>query len=698
MRPQFRTFCSKDQEKVVHPDDIVISDAKREIRKSAKDGFLALKVTNELEYDKDGYFYNRKQEYESFIDRMMQIYRSEKRYIRNLKKQREINVSLKEVVIDHYQPTLLKLQRIADTKRAKGFVAPAFDDLTTYEIEDSLGLNDAINDIEQSLLPGNYFPPHNIAHAISSLSQIRYKNTELIPKIRNKMISILTGTDTKMEDTFEANNPIFGLKNGQTSNWLVYSGFKDSKEFYSHVETLLNWKTDEEYIIEAEKEASKIKDENKHEYLEIVQIMGNIVSAVRETKEIQKEMAEAIEAVRSQYSKMSAAFDSNEVLQENPYIKYDLLELQERLVEAGLMHPDEATGRHSLEDMPFATKMNRATEVFYELTQDYYPEMGPVTEDLFGKIIKNPKREDISLLQKESQNQLNLKYIGLILGKLSEMRISIRRDSRPINELLNEKCYPQENENDPFTKRKDPEIERMHNPYTMFWKEVTETYNAMLPKVHEVLSSSQRIPLEDLLVLAYGLSEGQVIDQHLTNLLSKKMLLAKASEASQINKIEDLIYGIQGLANSTVPQSTKDYVASLILPQIDRIKIENLNLNNKLRLMWGLCVLEQFDSKVLEFLVDDFNLMPFELAQNELLIEEYEKLRDIYCALQYLNENEKLKLNNYFIKVLCTTQDDVLQNYPERARKIDPFRERLLNGLCKFYSSPFRRVIQQVGK
>ena len=54
---------------------------------------------------------------------------------------------------------------------------------------------------------------------------------------------------------------------------------------------------------------------------------------------------------------------------DNPYIKYDLLELQELLVKSGYVDPTEAlraTGEESVE-----SRMERAANVFYDYVLNY---------------------------------------------------------------------------------------------------------------------------------------------------------------------------------------------------------------------------------------------------------------------------------------------------------------------------------------
>lgn len=51
--------------------------------------------------------------------------------------------------------------------------------------------------------------------------------------------------------------------------------------------------------------------------------------------------------------------DKNLFIRENDYIKYDLLELQERLVKGGYLNPEEASAHLAKE--PFEQRMERAS-------------------------------------------------------------------------------------------------------------------------------------------------------------------------------------------------------------------------------------------------------------------------------------------------------------------------------------------------
>lgn len=80
---------------------------------------------------------------------------------------------------------------------------------------------------------------------------------------------------------------------------------------------------------------------------------------------MQKDMESAVRNVRAQYSKLKKAHDEHEFLQENPYVNLDLMELQEMLIKAGYLSPDE---QKVGEDVSIGNLgMDAAVEVFYNM-------------------------------------------------------------------------------------------------------------------------------------------------------------------------------------------------------------------------------------------------------------------------------------------------------------------------------------------
>lgn len=323
------------------------------------------------------------------------------------------------------------LKQIADDRRAKGFTAPSMSlNDNHFDFEQGVYMNHLVDEIQYSCLPGQFFPPYKMYKTISHLADLKYKNTELFANLKDKIISLQSGTDN--DQSLSNNNDIYhqilGDKAGRKSSYDIYRGFENSKEFYTHLETLLNWNSEDEAIQAAQQEALTLPEKDQKEVTEILDLMKHILQAGKDIQQYQKEMAESIESVRSQYTQMSEAFDQHKFLQSNKYIKLDLLKLQDQMVKAGLMDPYETIGTVPIEGLSLTERMGRATEIFYDLTKDYYPELAPKLTGLFDIEDTKNKRKSLTLKEIEKNNELSLKYIGLILGKTAELRNSVRRD------------------------------------------------------------------------------------------------------------------------------------------------------------------------------------------------------------------------------------------------------------------------------
>lgn len=70
--------------------------------------------------------------------------------------------------------------------------------------------------------------------------------------------------------------------------------------------------------------------------------MKSTIDAAIKVKEMQKDLAASLENIRQQYFKLLEASDKHAFIQENEYLRYDVLELQEMLVKAGYLGPEEA--------------------------------------------------------------------------------------------------------------------------------------------------------------------------------------------------------------------------------------------------------------------------------------------------------------------------------------------------------------------
>ena len=182
------------------------------------------------------------------------------------------------------------------------------------------------------LRPDQHFSAHHLAQTSLNLGDIGYKNTELIPMIFDKLNVMLDerqlGVKTEQHE-LSFRDAVYGGAKGFVDRHYVFKGFQNSQEFNEYLQILMEWEKDAETAIENMSSSIEAQDS---EAAEIQRSMADIINSAVQVKELQKEYQSSIDNLRQQYFKMSEAADKHGFLQENQYIKYDLLELQELLV------------------------------------------------------------------------------------------------------------------------------------------------------------------------------------------------------------------------------------------------------------------------------------------------------------------------------------------------------------------------------
>ena len=83
------------------------------------------------------------------------------------------------------------------------------------------------------------------------------------------------------------------------------------------------------------------------------------------------------------------AHDKHKFLQENKYVHLELLELQELLIKAGYLQPEEKGEGYNTVG---ALGMDAAVEVFYDYVLNYYPEaLSPQYEQFYEASVNENK-------------------------------------------------------------------------------------------------------------------------------------------------------------------------------------------------------------------------------------------------------------------------------------------------------------------
>ena len=138
-------------------------------------------------------------------------------------------------------------------------------------------------------------------------------------------------------------------------------------------------------------------------------------------------MEAAVRNVRAQYTKLKKAHDEHEFLQENPYVHLDLLELQEMLIKAGYLSPDE---QKVGEDVSIGNLgMDAAVEVFYNMVMNYHPNaLSPQYDQFYDASVEASKGPPPAATKGDKYAHMRIHTLSSTLVGLEKQALSYRRD------------------------------------------------------------------------------------------------------------------------------------------------------------------------------------------------------------------------------------------------------------------------------
>lgn len=344
---------------------------------------LSKQISKNVEEDK----FIKMQRYDIFISKMEQLAAWERN------RQRRINKTLRSmdsafVTSDKpYKDTLyffnkgiqkgsdiemfeVGFQKLKQTKNGKGNIDRPFEDYGLRELDISWRMQTMGDQFKKSLDQRIRFHHRSFAKTLNHIGDFGWKDIEIIKGSFDKLNQMLDQhfspeLITVGEPTLKEG--VYGdYKNIIPKNY-VFDGFQDSQEFNSYIQTLLDWKDD------SKARRNKMKEEKDREIVSLERSMNELITTTSRLKTVQADMQASIDSLRQQYFKLQEAKDKYQFLDENKYIRLEMLELEELLVKGGYIDPDEALIAKS--DQSFETRMDRASKIFYEYVSAYSPEM-----------------------------------------------------------------------------------------------------------------------------------------------------------------------------------------------------------------------------------------------------------------------------------------------------------------------------------
>jgi len=456
-----------------------------------------------------------------------------------------------------------------------------YTDFTKQQLFSSWQFEVIVNDLESAVEGYEQMAPLHIARCIEALSKLGYKNAELY----KNLTEILSNPPEP--------------KSSPGHKYHVYSGFVNNEEFQNHIKTLLAWKT-------PQKVSGNTQIEKEFKQL---------VETSHSNKLVQKALASGITNLNRAYWELVERQQQEEVL-DTPEIIEGIAELQEALVRARMLNPNDLESSENFTD--FNKLMQRSEATFNRLVNSSYPYFkSPIIDAIYEATKPYHKLEmpDYSKIEIPTSKTIEGEISARVIYGLAEcMNI-------PVAEV-NGKEYP-----NPAWPRKtkkhhsklgEDNYLKLALPFTNTWKQNKELVLEHNHKLEKVLEHCE---LAVVGLGLEGLGKASVVNKSIVDKLPSLF------EQGKKHDIEGLVSGLYGVGLMGYNQK----VADLFLQEIvNHPELETLSVSSLLKALWGQCVFGVTNESNAKVLIDRLDNFKIEYCSEE----EVELLKDIGLALE----------------------------------------------------------------
>lgn len=283
---------------------------------------------------------------------------------------------------DHLAITLSWLSKFYEIKNPQGFL-----DITNEELKQSWQFDELLKDLSDLIESRTYMSPPNMAEFAESLSRLGVKDHKMWRMLLDKVHRMLSNPSVE--------NRIDG----------ELGGFQESETFQNYLATLLDW---------------KIPVQKLHTDPILIQL-NELEWIVKANKNFQMRFVSALTNLRAYYYNILEHVNEKDILTNNPEIRLMVVELQELLVQAGLVDPLEFTSIKNFETME--ARMKGAENIFTTLANEVFPGLRSDSIDAYADVITRLDNLNIPLAgqKKLPTKQFGLEFLGRVMAALADI-------------------------------------------------------------------------------------------------------------------------------------------------------------------------------------------------------------------------------------------------------------------------------------
>jgi hypothetical protein len=483
-----------------------------------------------------------------------------------------------------------------------------YNDYDQNDLLNSYRLFNLVEDFKYFLTYENSFITYEqIANSLIGLRDCGYKNTQLIELVIKNIKKFLNIQPIKEEKSgylpYGAGRYDFFPKNLHAED-IIYD-----ENFQRHLNKLITIES------KNSKKKESLTEEDKELFKEELKIFKEIEEILKEIDNTKHVITDSAHNLVSQYIHLEQLFLENPELYNNQYIKYELLKLQDKLIESGTLTPDtimKVTNRLDEKEIE-EIKREAVIKNIKDFASFNYPSLySEAIDELTNRFIKEEVNQINHRTKEENRRSKIRKGFGKCIHSLKEYS---KITSLDINgeDYINKDILHNHNINE------DKSI-KTTAPYTKLYVIVQEFFKDF-NKVNFLEDST----LEDLIYL----KSAQIPENELRNNKSigekLKTELIKEAEFKNMNLLAELLYSLS-------PDSSTDNRLIEIITKLSHSELNvEITVEDNLKILSTLSVFKLYGS----------NLFLHLLRQ---LVKSPENIKSYISDCYNMNDIEKLKI------------------------------------------------------
>lgn len=210
------------------------------------------------------------------------------------------------------------------TLRARGNEPRPYEDYSTRELDISWRMQMLARHLCTALNEQVYFNHYDIGQTSRLLGEIGYKDVEVIEAYFDKLNRLLDERDQdyqKPKRQIDFEKAVYGDFLNFVPRHYIFEGFESNEEFRQHLTTLLEWQVGQNDGL------ATLEVDPTQEIMELEESMGKLIAAASTVNDLNVNVQASIDSLRQQYFKLQEVSDKHDWMNENKFIRLELLEL-----------------------------------------------------------------------------------------------------------------------------------------------------------------------------------------------------------------------------------------------------------------------------------------------------------------------------------------------------------------------------------